>query len=411
MAKWGFLISLPKCVVGFCFLLHVLNLQTPPVVADDEDDDYVAVDSSGYSGYSGGVSEQCDTDLRSFLPPPYGNLTNVVCKPIWNTFVLRYTQNEENVMNIIVSALYTTGWVGIGFSRDGMMVGSSAMVGWVNKKGHARIHQYYLQGRKQSEVIQDKGELPLTNVPSSVVLHGATIYLAFQLKFSVMVSQQPILLAFGNAYPRHNHLTTHSDKTAVVFDFSAGSKSSAAAVGSDIEQTKKNHGVLGIIGWGLILPVGAIIPRYFRHKDPLWYYLHSVIQFVGFAIGLTTVVLGRQLYNKINANVPTHRGIGIFVLVFSILQVLAFFLRPNKEAKIRKYWNWYHHWFGRIALFFGALNIVLGIQIGGAGNEWKVGYGFLLSIILIAVIVLEALAWMKRSDKAAMNSFQMNPVP
>lgn len=137
-------------------------------------------------------------------------------------WILQYTQNEEHVMNIIVSALYTTGWVGIGFSRDGMMVGSSAMVGWVNKKGHARIHQYYLQGRKQSEVIQDKGELPLTNVPSSVVLHGATIYLAFQLKFSAMVSQQPILLAFGNAYPRHNHLSAHSDKTAVVFDFSAG---------------------------------------------------------------------------------------------------------------------------------------------------------------------------------------------
>lgn len=89
MAKWGFVISLPKCVVGFCFLLHVLNLQTQSMAADDEDDDYVAVDSSGYSGYSGGVSEQCDTDLRSFLPPPYGNLTNVICKPIWNTFVLR----------------------------------------------------------------------------------------------------------------------------------------------------------------------------------------------------------------------------------------------------------------------------------------------------------------------------------
>jgi len=53
----------------------------------------------------------------------------------------------------------------------------------------------------------------------------------------------------------------------------------------------------------------------------------------------------------------------------------------------------------------------LGIQIGGAGNEWKLGYGFLLSIILIAVIVLEALAWVKRSDKAAMDSFQMNPSP
>jgi len=60
------------------------------MAADDDEDDYVEVDSSsGYDGYNGGVSEQCDTDLRSFLPPPYGNLTNVICKPIWNTFVLR----------------------------------------------------------------------------------------------------------------------------------------------------------------------------------------------------------------------------------------------------------------------------------------------------------------------------------
>lgn len=105
-------------------------------------------------------------------------------------------------------------------------------------------------------------------------------------------------------------------------------------------------------------------------------------------------------------------GIEVIDLIcWGEIQILAFFFRPNKEAKIRRYWNWYHHWFGRIALSFGALNIVLGIQIGGAGNEWKLGYGFLLSIILIAVIVLEALAWMKRSEKTAMNSFQMNPVP
>lgn len=185
-----------------------------------------------------------------------------------------------------------------------------------------------------------------------------------------------------------------------------------SAESTDFGKMKKNHGILGIIGWGLILPIGAIVPRYFKHKDPLWYYLHSVIQLVGFVIGLAAVILGRRLYNTINANFPTHRGIGIFVLVLSILQILAFFLRPNKDAKVRKFWNWYHHWMGRFALFFGALNIVLGIQIGGAGSDWKIGYGFLVGVVLVAVIVLEALAWMRRSEKTTTMdpSFQMNPV-
>ena len=105
MAKWASLISLPKYVVGFCLLLHVLNLQTPAMAADDDEDDYVEVDSSGYGGYSGGVSEQCDTDLRSFLPPPYGNLTNVICKPIWNTFVLRVCLIWSGIFGLNTSSL------------------------------------------------------------------------------------------------------------------------------------------------------------------------------------------------------------------------------------------------------------------------------------------------------------------
>lgn len=116
------------------------------------------------------------------------------------------------------------------------------------------------------------------------------------------------------------------------------------AASRDVGQMKKNHGILGLFGWGLILPIGAIVPRYFKHKDPLWYYLHSVIQVVGFIIGLAAVILGRRLYDTIRADFPTHRGIGIFVLVLSILQVppltllcnpVVFLEYPNQQlAKI-----------------------------------------------------------------------------
>ena len=103
-----------------------------------------------------------------------------------------------------------------------MMLGSSAMVGWFNKKGQARIKQYYLQGAHESQVIPDKGELPLNNIPPVVALHGAMIYLAFQAKFEHRLGRQPIILAFGSRYPTHLHVTKHDDKTAVWFDFSQG---------------------------------------------------------------------------------------------------------------------------------------------------------------------------------------------
>lgn len=139
--------------------------------------------------------------------------------------LLQYSRTQDNLLTIVLSATYTTGWVGIGFSKDGMMLNSSAMVGWITEKGVARIKQYYLAGFTPEEIKPDKGELSLTNVPPFVTVYGATIYLAFQLNFatsSSLSNKQAILLAFGTRYPIHHHLTLHNDKTTIRFDFSAG---------------------------------------------------------------------------------------------------------------------------------------------------------------------------------------------
>lgn len=89
---------------------------------------------------------------------------------------------------------------------------------------------------------------------------------------------------------------------------------------------KRAHGALNLFAWGVLLPIGAIIARYCRRWDPLWFYLHAGIQLVGFILGLAGIVAGVSLYNKIQADVPAHRGLGIFVLVLGILQVCSFFL-------------------------------------------------------------------------------------
>jgi len=102
------------------------------------------------------------------------------------------------------------------------MAGSSAMVGWINKHGHAKVKQFYLRGRRQSEVIIDKGELPLNTVPAAVATNGAEIYIAFQLQTTIPFGKQPILLAFSTKHPLNHHLSKHVDKAAIIFDFSSG---------------------------------------------------------------------------------------------------------------------------------------------------------------------------------------------
>ncbi|XP_055808217.1 cytochrome b561 and DOMON domain-containing protein At3g61750-like [Solanum dulcamara] len=340
----------------------------------------------------------CSVNLAQFLPPPYGGLENMVCQPIWNSFLLRYSQTKDNVVTIVLSTVYTTGWVGMGFSRDGKMINSSCMVGWVNPQGQGKIKQYYVEGLTPSKIKPEKGELPLTSVPPLVYLQGATIYLAFQLKYPNRLKNQPILLAFATKYPHHHHLTVHDDKTTILFDFSSGNSFDVSSGPNDYTSSRKTHGVLGILGWGLFCPFGAIFARYLKSQK-LWYYFHVSAQFIGFILGLAGLVLGLQLHNKLQVHIPAHEGIGILVLVLSILQVLAFFLRPDRDSKYRKCWNLYHGWVGRIALFFAAVNIVLGMHYAGAGESWKIGYGFLLGTIMLVCIVLETLLRLKKLDE------------
>ncbi|KAH6813226.1 Cytochrome b561/ferric reductase transmembrane with DOMON related domain-containing protein [Perilla frutescens var. frutescens] len=360
-----------------------------------------------------GSNGLCNADLSSFLPFPYSNLPDMVCQPLWNSYLLRYSKSKDNEITIVLSTIYTSGWVGIGFSRDGKMLNSSCIVGWVNLEGQGRIKQFHIKGYTPSEIKVDQGELPLTNVPPYVAVQGATIYLSFQLKFNTTLKIQPILLAFSAKTPRHHHLTVHEDKTTIYFDFSSGKYEDASVDSSShsVLKDRRTHGTLAVLGWGLFLPTGAILARYLSHKDRVWYYFHVVLQFIGFLFGVAAVIVGLSLYNKMHVVFPAHKGIGIFVLVMTILQVLAFFTRPSSDSKYRRYWNWYHNWLGRICLLFGAINVVLGIHIAGAGPGWKIGYGFLLGSILVIVIVLEALLRLRRSAEADKHpAFSMNSI-
>ncbi|KAJ4950265.1 hypothetical protein NE237_027097 [Protea cynaroides] len=121
--------------------------------------------------------------------------------------IFKFFQSEDHVLIIVLFAQYTSGWVGMRFSKTGFMVNSSTM--------------YCLRGTKLSQVKPDEGELNVTHSPI-VVLYGATIYLAFQLKFSDRLHRENILLAFGNKTPLHARLSEHDDKTSITFNFSAG---------------------------------------------------------------------------------------------------------------------------------------------------------------------------------------------
>lgn len=79
------------------------------------------------------------------------------------------------------------------------------------------------------------------------------------------------------------------------------------------------------MGWGVLIPTGAIIARYlrtFKSADPAWFYLHVACQLSGYSVGVAGWATGLKLGKDSEGVQHTaHRNIGIALFCVATLQV------------------------------------------------------------------------------------------
>ncbi|KAF8391574.1 hypothetical protein HHK36_023880 [Tetracentron sinense] len=159
------------------------------------------------------------------------------------------------------------------------------------------------------------------------------------------------------------------------------------------------HGILNIVGWGVLLPIGVIIARYFRNfpvKYSRWYHFHIFCQVWAFTLGSTGWFMGMWLgrHSKFY-EFRTHRILGIIIFTFSTLQMLAFLLKPEKKDESRQYWDIYHHFLGYSLIVVIIVNVFDGISILQPSQNWKWSYVGILVLLASIVLVLEVFTWIK----------------
>ena len=116
----------------------------------------------------------------------------------------------------------------IGFSENGEMVGSSAMVGWDTQAstggGDGGVKQYYLGGITQAKVVVNTGKLSYTNA-SIVSTSSSIVYTAFQLQTNQPSSSLIFALGPQNSYPSGTGfvLPKHIDMVSIHVDYVSGS--------------------------------------------------------------------------------------------------------------------------------------------------------------------------------------------
>ncbi|KAK9698454.1 hypothetical protein RND81_08G105500 [Saponaria officinalis] len=331
------------------------------------------------------VDGAADVELPKSFPSDYSEAFGsgaTVLGNIWDSFSIRYVQNSENVMTILFTGFYTGGWVGIGVSKTGGMIGSSAMVGWTGEGGKNLIKQYSLQGYNPAKVVVNEGDLELTKVsPASAVING-TIYMAFQIKFPNNNMKQKLIFTSSLNSPKGDVLTMHQQATMREIDFSKGVVDRSAIILMSL------HGVIAFMAWQVLIPVGILFPLYFKHLDPLWFYVHMSVQITGYVLAFITVLLGLRISSDLNIDWGFHKFVGITVLFLATLQVLAIWARPAKDSSTRKLWNTYHHGVGYTATLLALLNFVMGLRVGRAGFELKIVFALWFILLNIFVIFI-----------------------
>jgi len=168
----------------------------------------------------------------------------------------------------------------------------------------------------------------------------------------------------------------------------ASASSSGANGGGAFLSSKRRHGVLAVVGWGVLVPAGVALARFSKRFDPFWFYAHVAAQGLGSVVGVLAVVAGFKLDDD-EGPVAAHKAIGIVVVVGAGLQATALLARPAKETKARRYWNWYHHNVGRAAVALGVANIFYGLSLANERQEWSYVYGIFVGIFAVVFLVLE----------------------
>ncbi|KAG6641746.1 hypothetical protein I3843_09G094300 [Carya illinoinensis] len=171
---------------------------------------------------------------------------------------------------------------------------------------------------------------------------------------------------------------------------------------------KNVQGVLIIIGWGTMLPIGVMIARYFKNFPIAWsewYSVHIIFQGIGYTLGTIGWGIGICLENTLRLHISkAQRVLSIIVFICTTIQMLAIFWQPKKEAEHRRCWEVYHHFLGYAVIVLIITNIFLGINDEDQAEKWRWVYGVILGVLALIALALETYRWIKSNQLRQANS-------
>ncbi|XP_041028373.1 cytochrome b561 and DOMON domain-containing protein At5g47530-like [Juglans microcarpa x Juglans regia] len=279
------------------------------------------------------------------------------------------------------------------------MVGAQALVAYQQSNGTMRVYTSQITGYKtnmgEGKLKFDVSNLEATHANSETIIY-ATLALPNDSS-TASINQVWQMGPVSNGNPGAHSFAAANTNAMGTLNLLSGQTATTTGGGSSRSKDKNIHGVLNVVSWGILMPIGVIIARYlrvFKSADPAWFYLHVTCQTSAYIIGVSGWATGLKLGNdSAGVQYTKHRTLGILLFILATLQVFALLLRPNKDHKYRFYWNIYHHSVGYSVILLSIINIFLGFEILMPEKKWKNAYIAIIVFLVLNAVWLEAYTW------------------
>ncbi|KAL7186588.1 hypothetical protein ACSBR2_028340 [Camellia fascicularis] len=355
-------------------------------------------------------STPCSEDFSASLPKSFTNCNKL------NTLGAQFgwrLHNNESVIDICVGAMIETdeGWLawGVNPQAKSQMAGTRAIIGFKKPDRKPSWNTYN---------VTSETKLGCRLMPSKIEdidFRNVTFEYLNQIKYykicaTVGLSSEYNVSRLNHVWQvgfksigmevmeplKHKNPLPNMDSTETI-NLRVGTSESNA--GPHRHRMRVAHGVLNMMGWGTLLPLGVIIARYF-HMYPVhynhWLRLHITCQITGYTLGTIGWGIGLWLgYASTYFKFPIHGLIANFIFPFTTLQMLALRLKPHSNDDYRKYWSIYHHFLGYSLLALIVVNIFRGIGIFSPNHTWRWAYIGVLCGLGFITLVFEIFTWIK----------------
>lgn len=144
------------------------------------------------------------------------------------------------------------------------------------------------------------------------------------------------------------------------------------------------------IAFGVLMPLGALVARFFKDATQAWFALHRGLQVAGVVSALAGFAL--IVYSTQHGGSPhfanTHSRLGLAAVCAVVVQGVVGALRPAKSATGRPAWFGLHAFLGWGTLVVAAAAIVLGLRRYRAGKTIEYAFYGYAGVLVACVVAL-----------------------